>query len=171
MKIFKTFRIIIAFIVIGMAVLSCSKPEDGKDGKDGNVGTANVIYSDWITVNGTQTEGSWAGMIPAPKITQEIMDKGVILVFNKYFDSIYPLPYSSTNEANEIIFTTPIINLSQIFVVANYDAFSKQDTYRYVIIPGGVSSGANRMINSSNNIIDYKKMSYQEICLAFDIPL
>lgn len=103
------------------------------------------------------------------------MDKGIVKTYFKFGSAIYEGTYHNqgTNSGIYQFLTVGFINL-----VANFDA-----TYpwRYVIIPGGIPSGrASGPIDAdtfqlqdgstiSRTALD--KMSYEEVCERFNIPL
>ena len=106
----------------------------GATGATGATGTANVIYSDWATVTFTGSGTSWSGKITAPKITQDILDKGVVKAYFKFGTDVYEGSYvSAVNGAIMHYF----INLGAINIRSTFNA-----TYlwRYIIIPGGVGA-------------------------------
>jgi hypothetical protein len=129
----------------------------------------NVIYSDWFTplIGDWQkiSEKSYLYRINEVKITQDIIDKGVVLAYSRQFSNgpAYLLPMmleTSTGLTN--------YNISVILGKVNFlfsellDTQGKPATglqYRYVIIPGGVKSRAN---------IDYS--NFDEVSKAFGIP-
>jgi len=110
------------------------------DGQNGATGTANVIYSDWIPSDFPETIDSrfeqWNMF--APKLTQEVHDNGVVLVFS----------------TNNFDIGSPLLN----------------GDYRYIIIPGGIPSNTGPVISSKAEVLDYTKMSYEEIAEHFNIP-
>jgi len=132
----------------------------GIAGPAGAAGTANVIYSDWITpatytkttVFGTTT---FTYNITEPKITQDILDKGTVVVFGKlngYTPTIWPTDQVSIMPIviNYLQGTTPEIDtwsglyslgVVQISLKNNnnvYGGISNVHSFRYIIIPGGV---------------------------------
>ncbi|MDN5284539.1 MAG: hypothetical protein JWR38_813 [Mucilaginibacter sp.] len=136
----------------------------------GPAGTANVIYSDWITpTTYTQTTifGTihFSSIITAAKITQDILDKGTVIVYGKLsgynpiiwpVDNVAQLPIIITymSGANSNIDTwSGITSLGQIQIdltssLNAYGSISNAHSFRYVIIPGGVHITAN--INFKN---------------------
>lgn len=129
----------------------------GPAGPAGATGTANVIYSDWATVTFTGSGTSWTGKITAPKVTQEIMDKGLVRTYFKFGNDVYEGTYTNlTGGATTAIYQ--YLSLGNINLRATFNA-----TYpwRYVIIPGGTASG--RLAN-----IDYS--NYAEVKKAYNIP-
>ncbi|WP_428327470.1 hypothetical protein [Mucilaginibacter sp.] len=147
---------------------------NGATGATGATGTANVIYSDWVTPAAyTKTTlfntYHFTYDIAAAKITQAILDNGVVLVYaklNGYISTIWP-----TNQVSELPIiinylqgTTPEIDTwSALSTVGNvridvtnnnnvYGSISNQHSFRYVIIPGGVKA------SSSINFKDYNQV-------------
>lgn len=99
MKILKTLFTVLLIIIF---TVSCSG-DDGKDGIDGAPGTANVIYSGWITAPaGTpETIDATSGLsttIDVPELSADILSKGTILAYMSFGagTNIYKLPYTST---------------------------------------------------------------------------
>jgi hypothetical protein len=86
-------------ILVGLAILatvlfSCIKGDQGADGNDGN---ANVFGTNDITVNG----GDWVADgtffradLTSPDITQAIVDKGIVMVYEKAGSYWNALPYT-----------------------------------------------------------------------------
>lgn len=137
-------------------------------------GTANVMYSSWSNldsaVRDTTIDGSnmQAGDINAPQISQEILDKGVVNVYMKFSDDVYPLPYTSYagGTANVVDFL-PRLNKLLItrFAMDNSGSigFATSLEYRYVIIPGGVA------VKSKRSEEQLRNMSYEEVTRYFGI--
>ena len=143
-------------------------------GAKGDPGTANVIYSDWYTpTTYTQTTifgtKNFATDIAATKITQAILDKGVVVVYGKlngYNPIIWP-----TDQVSQLPIgisymngTTPNLDTwSALCTVGNvritltssinaYGSISNAHQFRYVIIPGGVHT------LSTVNLKNYKEV-------------
>jgi len=126
----------------------------GPGGPKGDTGVANVIYSDWLNVafdsirdeNGVPTGDGFIGAIEIPKLTKEILTKGVI---NVYFnlDSadapyIVPLPY-----VDPYLFVSFRASEGGIVILASHDLSSGNypgekviQQFRYVLVPGGVAA-------------------------------
>ncbi|HEX3383614.1 MAG TPA: hypothetical protein VHS53_00415 [Mucilaginibacter sp.] len=153
----------------------------GAVGATGATGTANVIYSDWVTP-ATYAQSTVFGIIhfdagiAAAKITQDILDRGTVLVFGKldgYTTTIWP-----TDQVSEL----PIVITYMDGATANIDTWSAQVTlgnvqidltsslnayggisnahqFRYVVIPGGVHTLAH--VNIHN---------YEEVKQALHLP-
>ncbi len=139
-------------------------------GAKGDPGTANVIYSDWITPS-TYTQTTVFGTIyftadiAASAITQSILDQGAVLVYGKldgYNPVIWPtdqvseLPIVITymDGANPNIdtwsdlATVGSIRISLTSSLNAYGSISNAHQFRYIIIPGGVHTLGN--INTKN---------------------
>ena len=137
--------------------------EDGKDGINGQDGNSSVITSGWSTPDSdsysvTVTNQAYFFLeldLPAPEITQEILDNGVVLVYarlNAYPDTVWSdnqvglLPITIMSGANSI---TQIDTWAANISVGNikihitnpeqvYTFHTDEDdpsSFRYVIIP------------------------------------
>ena len=126
----------------------------GSIGATGATGTANVIYSDWANVTFTGSGTSWSGKITAPKITQDILDKGYVKAYFKFGTDVYEGNYTNVPTASSIYYFS---NLGAINMRATFNA-----TYpwRYIIIPGGV--GARRAA------VDYA--DYEAVKKYYNLP-
>ncbi|WP_343589462.1 hypothetical protein [Flavobacterium sp.] len=190
----KTFKTIFTILLLLISMISCSS-DDGTDGVNGTngtngvdgtpgatgaqgpAGTANVIYSGWInapagtpeTIDGTS---GLSTTITAPQLTTDIMAKGTILVYLSFGSgtNIFTLPYTSTagGSTNTI---TAIASVGTIklfrFKHANDGttvALPASLNWRYILIPGGAAATTSKMAKQ-----DYSKMSYKEVCAAFNI--
>ena len=142
----------------------------GPAGSGTGTGTAiNVIYSDWFTPAFVDwqkiTEKSYLYSIFEAKITQDIIDKGVVLAYSRQVASgpAYLLPmmletnsgltnYNIAAALGKVNFT-----FTELLDIQGKPATGLQ--YRYVIIPGGIKSRAN---------IDYT--NFDDVAKAFGIP-
>jgi hypothetical protein len=127
----------------------------GAQGPKGDAGTANVFYSDWVKPINNK--------IDAPKITKEIYDKGVVIVYFKENDlRIHTLPFIGPNNSFNL---TADIFIGYIYLTFNNFGFSPANVnvIRYVIIPGGTSIGAGRKKA-------LESMSYEEVKALYNIP-
>ena len=197
------FRVLIVAFLSSM-VVSCKK---GDTGPAGPAGTANVIYSKWFTP-GTYTKDTVFGMYQfyfndtASLITQKALDSGVVITFGKldgYTTAIWP-----TNQVAEMPITITYMEGSTVYndlwsALATpgnlriqfiddhnlYNGISNAHQFRYVIIPGGVSTAnasvkpglqtGNGALPSASDIDavrkNFQQMSYGEICQRLNIPL
>lgn len=157
----------------------------GATGATGAAGTANVYYSDWFQPT-AWSESTIAGIkhftfsVSAPRITQEILDKGLVLVYanlNGYNSIIWP-----TNQVSNLpiilTITTYIdtwvanISLNTVKIDMNcnlnaYPSISTSHRFRYVIIPGGVNASS---LDHPSLINQFSNLSYGQAIEAFGIP-
>ncbi len=184
-------------LVISISLFSCSDGEDGAigpegqageqgeqgpTGEQGDTGTANVIYSDWIPsefdANIIATGSSF--IIDAPSLTDEIIDRGVILVYGKTKpqditndQDVIPLPidyFGSRQQSYRYRAEGPgELGIS----VGSTDGGSVGETlfdeYRYVLIPGGIPAAPSAP-GTVKSKVNYTTMSYQQITILFNIP-
>lgn len=143
--------------------------QTGPAGPAGPAGTANVFYSSWAAAGpwGKTTYNSLVRSyidIPAPRLTQDVLDKGVVLVYGKVNTSdnyVRQLPITLKSQfTEEFIDYTLSINSLRIWstpIAATVDPSSAYQ-FRYVVIPGGQAIRMN-----------YEKLSYEEAKVLFDI--
>lgn len=147
----------------------------GIQGEQGEPGTANVIYSEWDTLDGAWRDTTVMGSpikinhLNVPSLTQEILDQGVIICYSRSSDgkNISNLPYDINSGAVAITVNFRPYLQRIIFYNAKQDGsgglnMSDEITWRYVIIPGGVPA--------TKSTTDLNSMSYEEVCEMFDIP-
>lgn len=173
----------------------------GPVGPAGPQGTNNVTYSPWVTSTaanwvandpGQTGSGDGLGMYKraAAGVTQAILDNGVILCYMKGTAAnnsglgpnvVVQLPYTyiDANFEDHYDFTVPGVgNIFFLYKSGTPDAALGPDdlglfSYRYILIPGGISAG--RGINSVTTYEGYtaeqlKEMSYSQIKTLFNIP-
>ncbi|WP_200837029.1 hypothetical protein [Dyadobacter sp. 3J3] len=177
-------QITLAVLCLGLVMMqACKGPEGpagpagvgatgpaGAAGAAGAPGTANVFYSSWAAA------GPWTGInfnsvqrsyidIPVARITQDILDKGVVLVYAdlKLGDTqIRQLPVTvKSGFTEELIDFSLALNTLRIWSTPFDGNAQPSATYqfRYVVIPGGQ---AIRMMN-------YENLSYEEAVKLFNI--
>ncbi|TSE09369.1 MULTISPECIES: collagen-like protein [Aquimarina] len=152
---------------------------DGADGVDGPPGTANVIYSDWIPADFPGGIDSDKSMLLLSSLTAFDKDTDAILVYgrnpaNALFFNVYELPYFNVD--NEEFYGIEMgegtgfesLRVRGQTTDGLLKAFSFFDDFRYVIIPGGVST--NPTSSATKSSIDYSSMSYEEVKTLFNIP-
>lgn len=131
--------------------------QQGQQGPQGQPGTANVIFSAWTDVVYSlnwitpQVSAGWDRefSIQAPKLTQEILDRGDIVVYMKIED---PVANFLNGDVRKLAAT---FHLGEDVETYNYSLrngqikllqWSKEGSrawsarYRYVLIPGGTSA-------------------------------
>lgn len=147
---------------------------DGQDGEDGEPGTANVIYSDWFdTEFTTEMDVSASSFdIDAPEIDNDMLSSGTILVFANRTSGedllVYQLPIVFGGARQQSFFFRASEETITISVHANEQGQgvgggSFLEQYRYILIPGGVST-------SGKASVDYTSMKYDELLDFFNIP-
>jgi hypothetical protein len=133
----------------------------GAKGDKGDIGTANVSYTDWINITFTGSSGNFIATVTAPKITQDILDKGVVLMFIKIGGTVYSVPYAYATSTGTLVGTIlPGLTLGKITL---YGSYNYSNPFRYVIVPGGIGIGGGRKAA-------LESMSYEEIKALYHIP-
>lgn len=167
----------------------------GPQGPQGPAGTANVIYSPWIPDvfaqwgdTSMQLYGTLVRrrIIPAPGITQAIIDQGVLLTYGRLpnvggNNSPVQLPSvfyttTATIQAGTIPVTGKLIFYLSNPITGSLPGASWGGDIRYVIIPGGVaggrSSGSERTAEINGHTYTesrLKAMPYAELCRMLKI--
>ncbi|HEY9560166.1 MAG TPA: hypothetical protein VIR29_05190 [Anseongella sp.] len=176
----------LAGLALALALTACEKEgpigpegpqgpqgEQGVQGSKGDKGTANVIYSQWdylkYPIRDTIIDGSHMKVseILAPKLTENIMESGLIMVYMRFGATVYALPYISDagGKPSEINFRS---RAGKIFITR----FAFDDSgsiniggslqFRYILIPGGVAA----QVRDSGLGLN----TYSEVANAFEIP-
>ena len=105
------------------------------------------------------SSNNYIANVAAPKLTQDILDKGNVHVYWKIGSSIYYMSYSQTlGSTTYTIFQ--IFTVGNIRLASSY-AVSSSTAIRYVIIPGGVADGCKAAINYRN---------YEEVKEYYNLP-
>ncbi len=158
-------------IIIMFTLVSCSKPEDGAIGP---AGTANVIYSNWVTPSsyaGSATLHNQTIFNNNKDIYNASMNGGTVLVY-----------WNQPNNGNSVLqlnitwsqglymeYSMPNNGVTSDIDIAtnqpNYDGIGHTDRFRYIIIPGGTPATTGKQAQP-----DFKKMSYNEVCKYWKIP-
>lgn len=178
----KILKIISILSLIALFSVSCSSDDgadgtngvDGQQGAPGEKGTANVIYSAWINapVAAAENVDGTSGMsttINAPELSDDILSKGTVLVYVSFGSGTFALPYTST--AGGFVNTVSAIStLKKIKLFRfRHDQAGTVNiptslSWRYILIPGGVAAATAKAAK-----VDYAKMSYEEVCMHFNI--
>ena len=148
---------------------------DGEDGANGENGTANVLYSDWLdspvaseNIMSVQANGS----IVASMLSQEFLDDGIVLVYARSLTNpnVYILPTIGTDGISYYFrYDVQDINVRLFKLDATNIGTPSFQQYRYVLIPGGAPV-INKSTGFKSAVIDYSKMSYEDVTAAFNIP-
>ena len=119
----------------------------------GATGTANVIYSGWMSFPQSQRDTSIDGTlykvnhIPVPRLTQSLVDQGLIMVYYLFQNSVHQLPY--TSDAGAGVGPAKTSTISYLpkpgrILITRYTHDNSASIgfgsiqFRYVIVPGGV---------------------------------
>jgi hypothetical protein len=142
---------------------------NGEKGDKGDPGTANVIYSGWFTPNSNDwqklSDINYTYTITEGKITQDIVDRGVVLAYSRQNanSASYLLPLTMTTPSSISNYNVGmsiekvIFNFLELLEPSGKPANNLQ--FRYVIIPGGIQTRAN---------LDYT--NFEAVARAFGIP-
>lgn len=137
--------------------------QKGIDGIDGIDGNANVIGSNSVSVvssDWTLSSNYYSTSFTLPAITQEVVDKGVVMVYEKLGTSWQAMPYSLDIESRDFTF-----NVGTVKIWAHNSDFSaptnpSAQTYRIIAI------SASNLITHPN--VDFK--NYIEVKNNFNFP-
>lgn len=142
---------------LAVSITACQKAANGEVGPQGTTGpagpagpkgdpgSANVIYSPWNTVTLTGSGTSYAVFMNAPQITQTVLDQAAVFVYiNFTTGEYYALPYMDGTR----LFRSRLY-VGRVELTANYATQANQ-RIRYVIIPGGVSTGRRAAVDMTN---------------------
>jgi hypothetical protein len=138
-------------------LVCCKGPqgEVGPQGVAGPIGTANVIYSEWKNTTYSGSGSSWRANIIAPKITQEILDRGLVKTYMRNIDnSVLEIPLAVNTT---FLYQTLELGNIRLLSSGNYSNLP----HRYIIIPGGIPLGRKANIDYSN---------YEAVKKAYNIP-
>ncbi len=159
----------------------------GSPGTKGDPGTANVIYSAWTAFNGANWQAAVNEYgksvryypITATAITNDVLNNGVVLIYMRVTgNGIGPtlLPqtfYGFTQFVNQYIgfnLSTSQIKIKFFNIDNNNDpgTFGSFVEYRYVIIPGGVTTTTSASIKDQSQQPDCK--DYNAVKAYFNLP-
>lgn len=137
---------------------ACSKTGPaGPQGAQGNSGIDNIIHSDWSSLTFAGS-GPYSAIWDVPAITQQVLDKGTVMVFFKSGSFVVPLPATF---ASTYIYL--VLDPGHIRIGSNVNLGIYQ--FRYlIIVPGGTESTDLLFRNPQ-----LQSMSYKEICKYYHI--
>ncbi len=162
-------------LFFSLTLLACSGGDDGAvgpQGVQGESGTANVIYSEWITspFGPPEAASKFFDLVDGAAFD---FNNDVVLVYGRRSVGTIAniLPYYEVEEQEyyrvNIVSTTRTIRIVAVTTDGVNSFFDEFDEFRYVIIPGGVPAGGD---NARGLQPDYQNMSYDEIATLFNIP-
>ncbi|HTN06410.1 collagen-like protein [Agriterribacter sp.] len=208
----KQFTFLMPVLAAALLMLSCTKegPEgpqgttgtpgpagpqgpQGTTGAPGPAGTANVIYSNWLSFQQLQRDtivdatNFKVNHLPAPDLTQNIIDRGVILVYWRYLTTVFQLPYTSdagTGTGPDKTSTISYIPNPNVIYITRYTHDNTASIgfgsiqFRYVLIPGGTAAGRNAGETEKRVILNdkiytesqLKALSFREISVLLQMP-
>jgi hypothetical protein len=126
---------------------------EGPQGPQGTPGTANVIFSEWVALSELEAASDTTVVgrnyrkydLPAPDLSQDIIDEGAILVYFRLSGVVLQLP-STFGGANPIYITFSPFQPGVLSILSqNLDntatGLNLAIEIRYILIPGGVAAG------------------------------
>lgn len=133
----------------------------------GATGSANVIYSGWLlarnfrdsTIDGSLTR---IGHVYAPRITTDVINRAVVLVYMNFGGGTFQLPYTSF-AAGKASTISSHLKANEIVVQrfthdgTNSISLSTALSYRYVIIPGSIVAGLRNRTVDFNDYFSVEK--------------
>lgn len=175
---FRSSAVWLTTVAIMLAVSGCEGPagptgpagpqgDAGEQGPQGPPGTADVIYSDWIGLTDLEAgvDTVYLGRnyrkhdIPAPELTQEIIDEGAVLVYLRLSGGVVPLP-GTFGGANPIHITFALLHPGTLSVLSqNLDntptGLNTSAEFRYILIPGGATAEMGMSTQSYSTVLEY----------------
>ena len=141
-----------------------------EDNPEPVVEEATVFYSEWFSKSTwAGTSGAWYFEVPAPDLTEDIVENGVILAYASLdgdYNSVRPLPAFVFNanwsylipDYEYIMFTCDMI-----------DAPTDKDMIRFIAIPGTVPA-LKSTSSKKYTEQELRNMTYHEVCQLYNIP-
>ena len=188
MKNLKLLSILFAFI--GLVAVGCSKGKTGPAGATGAAGTPgapgapgapgstgpqgpagpdSVLHSPWIQLamitytDPSTSITSYYEDIPAPGLTQAILDSGVILSYISYTDGTGSTVIVNASNLMGVAYALNSVNLSS----DTDDSYAVNGwSFRYVLIPGSLITGTSAAEKAYNKQ-QLQTMSYQQVIKAY----
>ena len=159
--------IVLVFIVIAVMLTSngCKKPKDGATGPQGPAGTngnANVIGSTLYTDSGSWRPISTWGFsteFTLGAITQAVVDKGVVMVYEELGTGWMALPYTYGIVSRSFSFDVGTIKIRIINTDLSNATNPGAIGYRFVVI-----TSSNRIAHPN---VNYK--NYEEVKKTFNL--
>lgn len=146
-------------LACGLLFTNCSKDDNtgpaGPAGANGTNGNANVVSSTFTSSSWLYTAPSWVVSFLYPAITQDIIDKGAVLVYLKVGSAYSQLPltiyqvstFSSTYEVSTVVGGLSIRATDSDLTQPNYPGLKE---FKVVVI-----AASGRAANPSINYNDY----------------
>jgi hypothetical protein len=163
-------------MVSALIITGCSKSAGpaGPTGPVGPAGPDSVSFSAWTQVNMTKTVGTnndtfYVQNIAAPAVTQNVLDKSVILSYISFKDQAGATHVFNASELSNMEITYAVGTI-QLLSTTDYSFSITSWSYRYVIVPGtisvnGIISGPVRGYTQAQ----LRSMNYQQIVKLFGL--
>jgi hypothetical protein len=165
----KTITTLVTGLIMafGLTFSSCKKAETGPAGKDGNAnvqstGEVDLSSLTW-TYQGDPSNDAYSCVYSNSAITQDVLDKGLVMAYIKTLNGWAPLPFSAVIYGTDDI-TFEIVNGEIRFyyrdnneLTTTYDPSNTSLIVRVVIIPSQIKKP---------NVDHY---NYQEVKEAYNL--
>jgi len=159
-KTIKTITSVIAglALTLGLTLTSCKKGDTGPAGKDGKDGNANVVSSSITSSNWSYVGNSWEITFTYPAITQDIVDRGAVLVYLQVSGGYNQLPLtlypsSSYSRTYEVAYSTGIVKIFCTDSDLTQPTNPGSQKFKIVVI-----SASQRNANPNVNYDDYTEV-------------
>ncbi len=174
-----TIKAFTVLALVATGLTSCVKTgpvgpsgRDGLDGRDGlNGSTTEVISSPWLyTSVWSGSSEDWYFNLDDAEFTEDIVENGVILAYvkpDKYLfpQEVWQLP-ASTFIGNFDYFI-PHYGTIQFMSTRVDPPYTNDCLFRYILIPANVYLKSAKL--KSSKAVDYKSMTYAEVCKTLGI--
>jgi hypothetical protein len=169
--------------------ISGATGQTGAQGPQGNPGTANVIFSAWSLGSSMTWSDTTVSSVPykssawvSASLTQDVLDNGAVLIYARTPDNfVYQLPAAMYTGATTMDFdqyrsigsvgSLTLLHTKSVGGIFEAPTGQQNVSFRYVFIPGGVSSGrvASGPV-AGYSIEQLQTMPYAQIANLFRIP-
>jgi len=160
------YYLLLVLLAVGCAEDGDTGPQ-GPQGEQGDPGSVDIIYSDWLQLDWNLNDSPTylAHQLEAEELIEEFFENGgVLLMYVKSENYIYPIPFSGGNDYVYYEIRLP----GDLFIFVGHtgsssvEAFLADGEYRYVLIPGGHN------INGRSITVDLT--DYMEVKNYYNLP-
>ncbi len=162
-------KINIIYLLLAISILvftGCKEDED--DGLE-----PTVYYSEWFSPSAWSGEsGDWYFNVDAPELTENIVERGVILAYASIDGDVYeaavrPLPaYADSANWDFLIPDYEIIEFTSDMIT---QPATTGNSFRFIAIPGNTVTVKSASLEHFSEI-ELRTMPYKEVCRLFNIP-
>jgi hypothetical protein len=162
-KNFKLFTLLTLIAGYLLTSIGCSKSNNNN-----NSAKDSVLYSAWQPFNmkfeGVTTYGDsvFDQTVVAKSVTQSVLDKGVVLVYVKDGTGLYA---DATNAGISLL-----LDPGEIYMTTNFTVTSNF-SFRYVVIPGGISTTSVSGSVQTYTPAQLKKLPYSTVAGMLHVPM